>query len=135
MPLDISELKSNIRHVFHAQQYIALMDMKQETFNKTWTILRNIFHLTISSLHCHNRPLYSHSTSLSCYSSDSNEEQLSHRHNPSNSVLEISWVLFACYDILPSISNPRGSTYSSSLRISKGATQSRFLSMTEHERY
>ena len=34
IPLDISELKSNIRQVYDEQQYMALMDMKQETFNK-----------------------------------------------------------------------------------------------------
>ena len=43
LPLDIFELKNKIKQVYEEQQYLALMDMKQERFNKTWTILKNIF--------------------------------------------------------------------------------------------
>ena len=43
LPLDISDLKNNIRQVYDEQQYMALIDEKQEIFVKTWTVFKNIF--------------------------------------------------------------------------------------------
>ena len=41
--LDNNEVKHHVKHLYDYQEFVVLLDLKQEKFNNIWMILKNIF--------------------------------------------------------------------------------------------